>query len=117
MFLESFRFEVDDDGVWTGDWVSRPEEGEAVPSFESLFFLDDLPSLLPRESYLGQDETVSQRSGGLSVVTRARQDRPCVACWARICTWWKMELTTLWLKRFMPLDQGRYPTMVAASSM
>ena len=50
MFLGSFKLDVDEDGVWTGDWVSRPEEGEAVPSFESLFFLDDLPSLLPRES-------------------------------------------------------------------
>jgi hypothetical protein len=47
----SFRVEVDDDGVSTGDWVSRElPEGEAVPSLESLFFFDDLLSLLPRWS-------------------------------------------------------------------
>lgn len=51
--LGSLRVDVDDEGVRLGDCVSRPavEEGEAVPSFESLFFLDDLLSLLPRDSY------------------------------------------------------------------
>lgn len=46
----SFNVELDEDGVRVGDWVaSRPEppdEGEAVPSLESLFFLGLLGSLL-----------------------------------------------------------------------
>ncbi len=50
--LGSLRVDVDDEGVRLGDWVSRPalDEGEAVPSFGSLFFLDDLLSPLPRDS-------------------------------------------------------------------
>jgi hypothetical protein len=42
----------EDVGVNTGDWFdeSRPE-GEAVPSLESLFFLEDLVASLPRESW------------------------------------------------------------------
>lgn len=41
----------DEVGVRTGDWLdeSRPE-GDAVPSLESLFFLEDLVASLPRES-------------------------------------------------------------------
>lgn len=49
----SFRVEVEDVGVNVGDWVSLLlPEGEAVPSLESLFFLDDLLSLspLPRDN-------------------------------------------------------------------
>ena len=45
----SFRVEVEDDGVMTGDWLVAAAFGEAVPSLESLFFLEDLLSL-PRES-------------------------------------------------------------------
>lgn len=47
----SFRVDVDEEGVNTGDWFSREplEEGEAVPSLESLFFLEDLLSPLPLE--------------------------------------------------------------------
>ena len=50
----SFRFEVEDVGVRTGDWLepSRAEldDGDAVPSLESLFFFDDLFGSLPRDS-------------------------------------------------------------------
>lgn len=48
----SFKAVLEEEGVRTGDWVSREplEEGDAVPSFDSLFFLEDLLSLLPRES-------------------------------------------------------------------
>lgn len=44
---------VEEEGVKLGDCVSREplEEGDAVPSLDSLFFLEDLLSLLPRESY------------------------------------------------------------------
>ncbi len=41
----SFRVEEDDDGVRTGDWpasLDPTEFGDAVPSFVSLFFLEDL---------------------------------------------------------------------------
>lgn len=43
---------VDEDvGVKTGDWVDGSrDEGDAVPSLESLFFLEDLLASLPRES-------------------------------------------------------------------
>lgn len=52
MLRMSFRVEVEDDGVKTGDWVESFEAafGDAVPSFESLFFLEDLFESLPRES-------------------------------------------------------------------
>ena len=54
MLRISFRVEVDEEGVSTGDWLdSRPEPvelGDAVPSLESLFFLEDLLESLPRES-------------------------------------------------------------------
>lgn len=56
LLRESERFVVEDEGVGLGDWfASRPEptdEGDAVPSLESLFFLGLLGSLsLPRESW------------------------------------------------------------------
>lgn len=45
--------EVEDEGVRTGDWVSRePPEGDAVPSLESLFFFDDFVSPFPLCSIL-----------------------------------------------------------------
>lgn len=52
LFLISLRVVVDEEGVRLGDCVSREplEEGDAVPSLDSLFFLEDLLSLLPRES-------------------------------------------------------------------
>jgi len=50
----SLSVDVDDDGVRTGDWLASLEElaelGEAVPSFESLFFLEDLFGSLPLDS-------------------------------------------------------------------
>jgi hypothetical protein len=53
LFLMSLRVDVDEVGVRTGDWVSRdPPEGDDVPSLESLFFLEDFASLLPRERTL-----------------------------------------------------------------
>lgn len=47
----SLSVDVEDEGVRTGDWleVSR-EDGDAVPSLESLFFLEVLLGSLPRES-------------------------------------------------------------------
>jgi hypothetical protein len=52
----SFRVDVEEDGVKTGDWVESLAEafGDAVPSFESLFFLEDLLESLPRESCCGE---------------------------------------------------------------
>ncbi len=54
MLRMSFRVEVEEDGVRTGDWVASLAAafGDAVPSFGSLFFLDLLESL-PRESCFG----------------------------------------------------------------
>lgn len=47
----SLSVEVEDEGVSTGDELASREEGDAVPSLGSLFFLVDLlPSLFPRES-------------------------------------------------------------------
>jgi len=54
LFRESLRAVVEEDGVTTGDWVSRDGpacDGDAVPSFESLFFdFDDLLPSFARES-------------------------------------------------------------------
>lgn len=45
----SFKVEVDDEGVKTGDWLASldelPEFGDAVPSFPSFLFLEDFGSL------------------------------------------------------------------------
>lgn len=65
----SFSVDDDDDGVRTGDWlgaslVEPMDDGEAVPSLESLFFLDDLFGSLPRESYR-QERLVSMVLLGL----------------------------------------------------
>lgn len=47
----SLRVEVDEDGVRTGDWLEESrDEGDAVPSLESLFFLEFLLGSLPRDS-------------------------------------------------------------------
>lgn len=54
----SFTAVEDDVGVRTGDWVDGSRaEGEAVPSLESLFFLEDLVASLPRESWHQVSET------------------------------------------------------------
>jgi len=55
LFRMSFRVDEEDEGVRTGDWLAASldeprEDGDAVPSLESLFFLDDLLGSLPRES-------------------------------------------------------------------
>lgn len=52
MLRGSLRFDEDEDGVSVGEAVagSRELTGDAVPSLESLFFLDDLLGSLPRES-------------------------------------------------------------------
>lgn len=49
----SFRVDEEEEGVRTGDWLASRDAafGEAVPSFESLFFLEDLLESLPRESF------------------------------------------------------------------
>lgn len=50
----SLREGLEDDGVRTGDWLDSLndpiDEGDAVPSLGSLFFLEDLFGSLPRES-------------------------------------------------------------------
>lgn len=49
MLRISFKVDDEDEGVKTGDWLAslEPTEfGEAVPSFASLFFLEDLFPLL-----------------------------------------------------------------------
>ena len=49
MLRLSFRVEEEEDGVNTGDWFDslEPREfGDDVPSFVSLFFLEDLFPLL-----------------------------------------------------------------------
>lgn len=53
LLRKSFSVEVEEEGVRTGDWLESldVEFGEAVPSFDSLFFLDDLLESLPRESW------------------------------------------------------------------
>lgn len=48
----SLSVDVEDDGVRTGDWLESRDEGDAVPSLESLFFLDDLLESFPRERTL-----------------------------------------------------------------
>lgn len=57
MLRISFRVEVDEDGVRTGEalaslLVAEPP-GDAVPSFESLPFLEDFVESLLRLSYTG----------------------------------------------------------------
>lgn len=52
MFRGSFRVDVEDVGVRTGDWLESRDEGDAVPSLESLFFLEDLLESFPRERTL-----------------------------------------------------------------
>lgn len=52
----SLIVEVEEVGVRTGDWLAESraaleDEGEAVPSLESLFFLDALLGSLLRESW------------------------------------------------------------------
>lgn len=51
----SFTVEVEEEGVRTGDWPAESravleDEGDAVPSLESLFFLDALLGSLLRDS-------------------------------------------------------------------
>ena len=53
LFRGSFRVDVEDVGVRTGDWLESRDEGDAVPSLESLFFLEDLLESFPRESWRG----------------------------------------------------------------
>ena len=51
MLRMSLSVEVDEVGVRTGDWLAESrDEGDDVPSLESLFFLEDLLASLPRES-------------------------------------------------------------------
>lgn len=50
MLRGSLRVDVEDDGVRTGDWLASRDEGDEVPSLESLLFLEDFAASLPRES-------------------------------------------------------------------
>lgn len=46
----SLRVEVDEEGVAAGDWfASLDPDGDAAPSLDSLFFLEDLLESLPRD--------------------------------------------------------------------
>lgn len=52
----SLRFEAEDEGVRLGEEpeasrIALLEDGDAAPSLESLFFLEDLLGSLPRDSY------------------------------------------------------------------
>lgn len=47
----SLSVDVEEVGVKFGDWLASRDEGDAVPSLDSLFFLEDLLGSLPRESY------------------------------------------------------------------
>ena len=54
LFRPSFRLDVELVGVRTGDCADGSrDEGDEVPSLESLFFLDDLLASLPRASCRG----------------------------------------------------------------
>lgn len=56
----SLRVEDEEVGVRTGDWPEESrDEGDDVPSLESLFFLEDLLASLPRASYLVRESRVS----------------------------------------------------------
>jgi hypothetical protein len=54
LFRGSFRDVVEAEGVTIGDWAASLDEveadGDEVPSFDSLFFLDDLFGSFVRES-------------------------------------------------------------------
>lgn len=50
LLRRSLRVDVEDEGVRTGDWLESRDEGDEVPSLESLFFLEDFVASLPRES-------------------------------------------------------------------
>jgi hypothetical protein len=91
----SLRVEVEDDGVKTGDWlVLAAAFGDAVPSLESLFFLEDLLSL-PRESCT---KTRSTRCAMfLSVPTDLR-------LWRRNASSLKTTASLLWATRGAQLD-------------
>jgi hypothetical protein len=62
----SLRVEVEDDGVKTGDWFVAAAFGDAVPSLESLFFLEDLLSL-PRERTLAPKRFIFEDNSFSSV--------------------------------------------------
>jgi hypothetical protein len=91
----SFSVDVDEDGVSTGDWLASLEEptddGDEVPSLPSLFFLGLFGSL-PRESYQKRHR-VSTRTIKSSTRRSGTQG----------------ELTTLWLKRFIFVDNSFSP--------
>lgn len=94
LFRISFRVDVDEDGVRTGDWLDSlddpTEDGDEVPSFPS-FFLDALLGSLPRESYATSQLSVS------SLQQRMEEG------WVMI---YRAALTTLWLKRFILVDNS-----------
>ena len=67
MLRMSLRVDVEDEGVKTGDWFASLDEptGDAVPSFASLFFLEDLLESLFRESLIEGRPRVSTCLGSL----------------------------------------------------
>ena len=68
----SLRVEVDEEGVAAGDWfASLDPDGDAAPSLDSLFFLEDLLESLPRDwncvgnaSLAGNSRTSEGNAGG-----------------------------------------------------
>lgn len=70
MFLGSFRVDVEEEGVRTGDWLASRDDGEAVPSLLSLFFLEDLLESFPLESC---DDYISKCATGAKTIKRERE--------------------------------------------
>lgn len=95
----SFRVEVDEEGVKTGDWFASLLFGEAVPSFESLFFLEDLlESLsLPRERTLWLKRFIFEDNSFSSV---GRLETPNSTLRLGSEARW-------WTQRFVLNDQGK----------
>lgn len=86
----SGRFDAEDEGVIVGDWLASLDAvllGEAVPSLESFFF-DDLLESFPRDSCAACELG--------SVDVRERLNHQDIADDRK-----GLELTTLWLKRFI----------------
>lgn len=86
----SGRFDAEDEGVIVGDWLASLDAvllGEAVPSLESFFF-DDLLESFPRDSCAACELG--------SADARQRLNHQDIADDRK-----GLELTTLWLKRFI----------------
>jgi hypothetical protein len=92
----SFKVEVEEDGVKTGDWLESLADafGDAVPSLLSLFFLEDLLASLPRAS------CTKTKSASL---LEARM-RPDLRLWRRNASSLMTTASLLWATRGAQLD-------------